>query len=57
MALSGGQQRVAVARGIVASPDLVLAEEPTVNLDSVAGAALMDLMPELNQTRGAIQNE
>jgi putative ABC transport system ATP-binding protein len=48
--LSGGQQqRVAVARAIVSQPDLVLADEPTANLDSVASAQLMDLFTKLNQ--------
>jgi putative ABC transport system ATP-binding protein len=48
--LSGGQQqRVAVARAIVSQPDLVLADEPTANLDSVASAQLMDLFSKLNQ--------
>jgi len=48
--LSGGQQqRVAVARAIVSHPDLVLADEPTANLDSVAAAHLMGLFAELNE--------
>ena len=51
--LSGGQQqRVAVARAIAAEPTIVLPDEPTANLDSKAGAALMDLMRGLNEEKG-----
>ncbi|YCQ13330.1 ABC transporter ATP-binding protein [Ralstonia sp. SA306] len=51
--LSGGQQqRVAVARAIAAEPIIVLPDEPTANLDSKAGAALMDMMKTLNERRG-----
>ncbi len=51
--LSGGQQqRVAVARAVVGQPALVLADEPTANLDSVASAALLDVMERLNREHG-----
>jgi len=51
--LSGGeQQRMAIARALIKEPEIIIADEPTANLDSLAGKKVMEILKELNKKKG-----